>query len=113
MNLTPYRRATRPREPRHLLRWRWSIHLDGRPHRGESNRAGTLLACSSREALEELLRGEACRGEPHRLHHWLTGGWTQHTTAAGDTVTVLVVVTDPHRGDPLREGDPPGTRGAA
>jgi hypothetical protein len=107
----PRARATRPREPRHLLRWRWSVHIDGRPMRGESNRAGTFLACTSREALEALYRDEGCSGEPVRQHHWLTGGWGKHTNARGDTVTVLVVVTDPQRGDPLREGDAPRGEG--
>jgi hypothetical protein len=112
-------RATRPREPRPLLRWRWSVHRDGRPKRYESDHAGTLLASTSREALEEVLRQERVHldtvairlDKPQRLHHWLTGGWATLTNSMGDTVTVLVVVTDPLRGDPLREGDAPRGEG--
>jgi hypothetical protein len=87
---------------RQLLRWRYTT-LQVEPH-GKAEQAGSLLAGSSDEALEETALSEGWRCEPSEFHHWHAGGWAKYVMT-GKELTVLVVVTDPKNTDPRRASD--------
>lgn len=104
-----------PRE-RTLLRWRYTVHKDtgsigSRKGAGVSS-AGTLLAVSSDAALEEVRREVTAGHEVvDTMEHqsWFSGGiarvrMSNRLGTSLTIATVLVVVTDPRRDDPMREG---------
>lgn len=105
------------REPRTILRWRYSVCKDTgsslRPGKSAGvSSAGSLLACTSQEALDQVLadQGLAEGWTTMETHSWFSGGLSRvrKGNPSGTELTVaivLVVVTDPRADDPMREGE--------
>jgi hypothetical protein len=78
-------------DSRDFVTWRWTAHINGKPHRGESEKWGVVLETSPSAAMDLVARELSCSHRAHQYHCWLSGGWGRYTNDYSDSVTVLIV----------------------
>lgn len=84
---------------RRRCRWAYCVN-----HSPVEQQAGTMLSANVAEVFDDVAREHGVFTDPIAFEHWPTGGWATYRLPAsrgGGTVSVVVVVTDPQRGDPI------------